>query len=60
MYYPPTYVLVFLVVSFPLAFPPITYMHSSPIHAACSAHLILNFIVLNILGEEENKEFIYQ
>jgi hypothetical protein len=28
-YYPPIYVLVFLVVSFPLAFPPITYTRSS-------------------------------
>jgi hypothetical protein len=28
-YYPPTYVLVFLVVSFPLAFPPIIYTRSS-------------------------------
>jgi hypothetical protein len=27
-YYPPTYVLVFLVVSFPLAFPPIIYTRS--------------------------------
>jgi hypothetical protein len=30
-YYPPTYVLVFIVASFPLAFPPTTYTHfSSP------------------------------
>jgi hypothetical protein len=28
-YYPPAYILVFLVVSFPLAFPPITYTCSS-------------------------------
>jgi hypothetical protein len=28
-YYSPTYILVFLVVSFLLAFPPISYMHSS-------------------------------
>jgi hypothetical protein len=28
-YYPPTYVLVFLVVSFLLTFPPTSYMHSS-------------------------------
>jgi hypothetical protein len=35
-----TYILVFLVVSFLLAFPPISYMHV-PIHATCSAHLIL-------------------
>jgi hypothetical protein len=27
--YPPTYVLVFLLVSFLLEFPPISYMHSS-------------------------------
>jgi hypothetical protein len=29
LYYPPTHVLVFLVVSFPLAFPPIIYTRSS-------------------------------
>jgi hypothetical protein len=35
-------VLVFPVVSFILALPPITYMHSSsPIRATCPAHLIL-------------------
>jgi hypothetical protein len=31
--YPPTYILVLLVVSFPLAIPPITYMHFSFPHS---------------------------
>jgi hypothetical protein len=47
--------LVFLVVSFPLVFPPITYMHFFflPNPATCLANLILlDFIVLIILGEE--------
>jgi hypothetical protein len=46
-----TYILVFLVVSFLLAFPPISYMHSSfpSICATCPAHLILlDFIILII------------
>jgi hypothetical protein len=52
--YPPTYVLVFLAVSFPLAFPPTTYTRSSsPIRAKFPAHLILlALIILIILGEE--------
>jgi hypothetical protein len=33
LYYPPTYVLVFLVVSFRLAFPPIIYTRSSSPHS---------------------------
>jgi hypothetical protein len=40
-YYPLTYVLVFLVVSFPLAFPPITYARSSSPHTCympCPSH----------------------
>jgi hypothetical protein len=42
-----------LVVSFLLTFPPITYaFHFSPIHATCLTHLILNLIILIILGEE--------
>jgi hypothetical protein len=49
----PPCVWVFLVVSFLLAFPAISYMHSSstPIHATCSAYLILlDLIILIILG----------
>jgi hypothetical protein len=53
-YYPPTYVLVFLVVSLPLAFPPIFYTRSPPpIRATRPAHLILlDFIILIILGRK--------
>jgi hypothetical protein len=40
--YPPIYVLVFQVVSFPQVSPPTPDMHlSSPIHATCLAHLSL-------------------
>jgi hypothetical protein len=50
--YPPTYVLVFLVVSFPLAFPPISYIFS-PIRATSRSPLILlDLIILIIPGEE--------
>jgi hypothetical protein len=46
-YYSPTYVLVFLVVSFPLAFLPTTYTRSS-----CPAHFIfLNCVILITLGK---------
>jgi hypothetical protein len=51
---PTTYNLVFLVVSFPLAFPTnnLYTVLFSPIHAACSAHLsLLDFIILNIVDE---------
>jgi hypothetical protein len=42
-------------VSFLLAFPPVSYMHSSPIRATCPAQLILiHLIILIILGEEYN------
>jgi hypothetical protein len=40
-------------VTFLLAFPPIYYMHSFPIHATFFANLILlDFVILIILGEE--------
>jgi hypothetical protein len=54
-YYTPTYVLVLLVDSFLLAFPPISYMHSAspPIRATCPVRLILlDLIILIIFGEE--------
>jgi hypothetical protein len=53
--FPHTYVSVFLVVSFLLTFPPITYERSSfpSIQATCPTHFILfDFIILIILGEE--------
>jgi hypothetical protein len=47
--------MVFLVVSFLLAFPPISYVYAVllyPIHAACAAHLILlDLIILIVLGK---------
>jgi hypothetical protein len=52
---PAPYVLVFLVVSFLLIFPPTTYMHSSfsYIRATFPANLIiLDMNILIILGEE--------
>jgi hypothetical protein len=53
-YHLPTYVLIFLVVFFPLAFPSITYMRSSsPFRATYPAHHIpLDLIILIILGEK--------
>jgi hypothetical protein len=53
-YYPPTHVLVFRMVSFPLAFLLITCMLSLlPIRATCPAYLILlDLIILIILGEK--------
>jgi hypothetical protein len=49
-YYPPTYVLIFLVISFLLAFPPITYKHSSYLPSVLHALpiIILDFITLII------------
>jgi hypothetical protein len=47
--------LVFLVVSFLLALPPISHMHSSspPIRVTCPAHLnLLDFIILITFSEE--------
>jgi hypothetical protein len=44
-HYPPTYVLIFIVVSFLLAFQPKSYMHSSYPHSCympCQYHLLLD------------------
>ena len=53
-YYPPIYAWVFQVVSFPEVSPSKPCIHlSSPILAACPAHLILlDFITRTIFGEE--------
>jgi hypothetical protein len=53
-YYPLTYVLVFLVVSFLLAFLPVIYMRSSsPNRVTCPFHLILlDWFILIILSEK--------
>ena len=54
-YYPPNYVQVSQVVSFPQISPPKPCIHlsSPPINATCPAHLIiLNFITQKILCEE--------
>jgi hypothetical protein len=59
LFYNPTYVLVFLIVSFLLVSPPVFYKHyslfvsSSPNCATFPAHLILlDLTILIILGEE--------
>jgi hypothetical protein len=51
-YCPLTYVLVFLVVSFLLSFPPVSYTHSSsPIRAKWASHpILLDLIILELLG----------
>jgi hypothetical protein len=51
-YYLPTYVLVFLVVSFPLAFPQLTYTRSSSPPYVLHDYILLDLIILIILGEE--------
>jgi hypothetical protein len=50
--YTPNYILVFLVVSFLLAFPPKFQMHLfSPVRATCAAHVIhLDLIILIVFG----------
>jgi hypothetical protein len=56
--YPPTYVLVFLVVSFPLAFLPITYMHSSyPLFILHPPTRLIFFNMTTLItGEECNSQ----
>jgi hypothetical protein len=49
---PRTYVLVFLVVFWFLAVPPISYMHSSFAHSCYMPCPSLVLVILNILGEE--------
>ena len=54
LYYPPIYVLVSPMVSFPQVSPPkpCAHLSSSSIRATCPAHLILlDFITRTILGE---------
>jgi hypothetical protein len=48
------YILVFLLlmVSFLLALPSITYMHSSSPHSCYMPHLVLRLIILIMLGKE--------
>jgi len=54
-YYPPIYILVSPVASFPQASPPTpcAHLYPAPIRATCPAHLIhLNFTTCTILGKE--------
>jgi hypothetical protein len=49
---PPTYVSAILVVSFLLAFSPISYKHSSSPPFVLHALPLLDFVILIVLGEE--------
>jgi hypothetical protein len=58
---PSTYVLIFLVICFLLAFPKITYMHSFfPTYATWPAHLILIDLIILVILTEDTKVLVVQ
>jgi hypothetical protein len=62
MIHRPPYVMVFVLVSFPLAFPPITSEYVflfSPIRAICLAYVILLYMVIVIIIGDEYKLWSY-
>jgi hypothetical protein len=54
LYYPPTHVYVFILVTFLLAFTPKSHMYS-PMSATCSSDFILFDLIILIIFSEEYK-----